>query len=107
MADVFPDMSKIKLISSFGEETNVLLESSGIPAIAVGRGGENFEIMLPRAVKVDIGERVITLGNQPMLIGIVEKIEHQTTDPLQKIIFRLPVNIQYLNRVFLLKANER
>ena len=107
VVDVFPDMSKIKLISSFGEETNVLLESLGIPVIAVGRGGENFEITLPRTVKVDIGERVITLGNQPMLVGIIEKIEHQTTDPLQKIIFRLPVNIQYLNRVFLLKANER
>jgi len=103
VADLFPNTSKIKLISSFGEETNIVLESSGVPAIAIGRGGENFEIMLPRAIKVDVGERIITLGKRPMLIGIVEKIEHQSADPFQKIIFRLPVNIQYLSHVFLLK----
>ncbi|PIU99814.1 MAG: hypothetical protein COS58_00150 [Candidatus Tagabacteria bacterium CG03_land_8_20_14_0_80_41_22] len=102
VADLFSDTSKIKLISSFGEETNVILESSGIPTIAIGRGGENFEIMLPRAIKADVGERIITLGKQPMLIGIVEKIEHQEADPFQKLIFRLPVNIQYLSHVFLL-----
>ncbi len=103
VADLFSDTSKIKLISSFGEETNVTLESSGVPAIAIGRGGENFEIMLPRTVKADIGERIITLGKKPMLVGIVEKIEHQEADPFQKLIFRLPVNIQYLSHVFLLK----
>ena len=101
--DVFEDTSKVKLISSFNEETNAILESSGTPVIAVGKAGENFEIMLPRAVSVNIGEKIITLGKQPMLIGIVEKVERQTTDPFQKIFFRLPVNIQYLNQVFLLK----
>jgi cell shape-determining protein MreC len=103
VADVFNDASKIKMISAFGEETNVILESSQTPAIAIGRGGENFEITLPRAVKVDIGERVITWGRQLMIVGFVEKIEQETANPFQKITFRLPVNIQYLNQVFLLK----
>lgn len=103
VTDVFDNISKIKLISSFGEETNVFFETSQTPAIAIGLGGENFKIALSRAVKVEIGERVITFGRYPMLIGIVEKIEHQTTDPFQEIFFRLPVNIQYLNQVFLLK----
>lgn len=103
VSDVSENTSKIKLISSFGEETNVILESSGVPAIAVGRGGENLEIILPRSVPVTGGERVITMGKSPMVVGYVEKIEHQTTDPLQKILFRLPVNIQYLNNIFILK----
>lgn len=103
VADVSSDMSKIKLISSFGEETNVFLEISLTPAIAIGRGGENFEITLPRSINVNIGEKVLTLGKQPMLVGIVEKIEKQEAAPFQKIIFRLPVNLQYLNQVFLLK----
>jgi len=103
ITDVFSDTSKIKLISSFGEETNVFLEISLTPAIAIGRGGENFEITLPRSINVNIGEKVLTLGKQPMLIGVVERIEKQETTPFQKIIFRLPVNLQYLNQVFLLK----
>ncbi len=104
VAEVFPDTSKIKLISSFHEETNVVLESSNIPAIAVGLGGENFEIILPRPISVNLGERIIKLGNQPLLVGIVEKIENQNADPFQKIIFRLPLNIQYLKSVSLLKT---
>jgi cell shape-determining protein MreC len=103
VTDVFDNMSKIKLSSSFGEETNVFLESLWVPAIAVGKGGENFEITLPRAINVNIGERILTLGRQPMLVGIVERIERQETDPFQKILFRLPINLQYLNQVFLLK----
>lgn len=103
ISDVLQNTSKVKLISSFGEETNVILESSGIPAIAVGRGGENLEIILPRSVSIIGGGRIITMGKQPMLVGHAEKIEHQATDPLQKIVFRLPVNIQYLNHVFILK----
>lgn len=103
VTDVFNDTSKIKLISSFGEETSVFFEYSWTPAIAVGRGGENFEIALPRAISVNIGERILTLGRQPMLVGIVEKIKKEEVDPFQKILFRLPVNLQYLNQVFLLK----
>ena len=103
ISDVSENMSKVKMISSFGEETNVVLEASGTPTIAVGRGGENFEIILPRAVPVSGGEKIITMGNPPMLVGFVEKIEHQTTDPLQKILFRFPLNIQYLSQVFILK----
>ena len=102
-ADVFPDKSKVKLISSFGEETNVVLESSGIPAIAAGKGGENFEIILSRMTDIGVGEKIITDGKNPLLVGIVEKIERQATDPYQKIIFRLPINIQALTKVFLLK----
>ncbi len=103
ITDVSEGISKVKLISSFNEETNVILESSGISAIAMGTGGENFEIILPRQIKIEAGEKVLTLGVRPNLIGIVEKIERQDTDPYQKIIFRFPLNIQYLNQVFLLK----
>lgn len=103
ISDVSENISKIKLISSFGEETNVVLGSSGIPAIAVGRGGENFEIILPRSVSVSVGESVIKMGKKPMIAGYVERIEHRTADPLQKIVFRIPLNIQYLNYVFIAK----
>lgn len=100
--DVFPDISKIKLISSFGEEINVILESSQISAIALGRGAENLEITLPKSLEAKLGERIMTLGRQPLLVGFIERIERQTADPFQKIIIRLPVNIQRLKEVFIL-----
>ncbi len=105
VTDVSEEISKVRLISSFNEETNVLLEISGISAIAVGTGGENFRITLPRQIKVGVGDKVLTLGTQPYFVGFVEKIESQATDPYQKIIFRFPLNIQQLNQVFLLKRS--
>ncbi len=101
--DVFADTAKIRLISSFGEETSALMDPSKAPVIVIGKGGENFEITLPAAVPAETGNKIITLGKQPMLIGIIERIEHPENSPFQKIMFRLPVNIQYLSKVFVSK----
>ncbi len=101
VSEVFGRTSKITLVSFFKKETNIMLASSSISAIAVGRGGGNFEIILPRSLKVLPGEAVLTLGREPMLMGIVEKILANFSDPFQKILFRLPVNIQELKYVIL------
>lgn len=101
VSEVFGRTSKITLISFPKRETNVMLASSSISAIAVGKGGGNFEIVLPRSIKISPGEAVLTLGRNQMLVGIVEKIIADFSDPFQKILFRLPVNIQELKYVIL------
>jgi len=102
ISEVFGNTSKITLASFPERETNVMLASSSISAMAVGRGGGNFEIILPRSLKVSPGEAVIIPGRHPMLMGIVEKILADFSDPFQKILFRLPVNIQELKYVTLI-----
>lgn len=101
VSDVFPKTSKIKLISFPGEESNVSLVDSGISAIAVGLGGENLEITLPRAIKIKVGERVAALGSESLAAGIVEKVLIDPADPFQKILFRLPLNIQELKYIMI------
>ncbi len=101
VSEVFGRTSKITLVSFPKRETNVMLASSSISAIAVGKGGENLEIILPRSIEVSPGEAVFTLGRNPMLMGIVEKIITNFSDPFQKILFRLPVNIQELKYIIL------
>jgi len=103
VTSVSGNTSEIKLISSAGEETNVVFANSNIPATAIGRGGENFEINLPRSLYVNIGEHITTLDTEPLLIGVVEKIQYHTTDPFQKIFFRFPLNIQQLRYVLIIK----
>ena len=101
VAEVFPKTSKIKLISFPKEETNVFLQSSGISAIAVGKGGENLEIVLPRSININSGENIVSLGIDRMLVGIVDRIEIDITNAFQKILFRLPINIQELKYIMI------
>jgi len=95
-------ISKVRLASYPGEETNVFV-GGRFSAIAVGVGGENMELSLPRDVVVEIGEYVTTLDDKPLFLGIVEAITKKPTDSFQKIIFRLPLNIQELRNVYLVK----
>lgn len=99
--EVFAKTSKVKLISFPKEEINAMILDANVPVIAVGQGNGNFEINLPKAVEVKEGEKVVTLGINPLLLGIVEKIKSNPSDPFQKILFRLPINIQELNYVMI------
>ncbi|MEK7575905.1 MAG: rod shape-determining protein MreC [Patescibacteria group bacterium] len=101
VVDVFFQTSKIKLISFEGEEINVVLQPSGISAIAIGRGGENFEIVFPRSVEVKSGDLVTTSGMKPLVVGIAERVEVNISDAFQKILFRIPLNIQELKYVMI------
>jgi rod shape-determining protein MreC len=101
VVDIFSKTSKVKLISFEGEETNVVLQPSGISAIATGKGGENFEIVFPRSVEVKSGDLVTTSGMRPLVVGITERVEVNISDAFQKILFRIPLNIQELKYVMI------
>jgi rod shape-determining protein MreC len=106
VVDVSKKTSKVKLISFPQEETNVLLSVSNTPAIAVGLGGENLEIILPRTIEIKSGESIVALGVESLLVGVVEKVEINVSNPLQKIFFRLPINLQELRYVSIEMQDE-
>lgn len=107
VVEVFAKISKVKLISFPGEETNVMIEPTydvgGISAIAIGKGGENLEIKLPSSIEIKSGDQIMTMETFPLSVGVIEKVEINFSDPFQKILFRLPVNLQYLKYVMLEK----
>ena len=91
--------SKVKLISFFGEETNIFLEPAGIPAIAQGIGGGNLRIVLPKDSKIEEGEKILTAHVKPLFAGIVERIQRSDSDFFLKAFFRFPINIQEIRYV--------
>lgn len=101
IGEVFPKNSKVKLVSFPNTETNTMIASLNIPAIVVGRGGSNMEIVLTKSIEVKPGEKVITLGIKPLVVGIIERIESDPSDPTQKLLLRLPVNIHELRHVMI------
>ncbi|PIS13330.1 MAG: hypothetical protein COT67_02350 [Candidatus Tagabacteria bacterium CG09_land_8_20_14_0_10_41_14] len=102
ISEASAETSIVKLVSYPKEETNVFIGGS-MAAIAVGRGGENLEIELPEDVDVRVGDEVVTLGTDYLLLGIVENIEKSEVSPFQKIFLRLAVNAQEIRYVYLRK----
>lgn len=100
--EVYPDYSKATLFSSSGEIKNVRI-GTGVHAEAIGRGGGNFLIKLPKETEVKIGDSVTVPDINPKLFGIVEDIEVTETSSFQFILFKLPVNINSLNWVEIIK----
>lgn len=103
VVEVFGSTSKVKLISFPTEETGVILGFQNIAISAKGRGGENLEINLPRDIVVNVGDLITTPGLNNLAVGAVEKIETSDSSPFQKIMFRLPINIQQLGYVMIEK----
>ncbi|MFA4890085.1 MAG: rod shape-determining protein MreC [Candidatus Paceibacterota bacterium] len=101
--EIFSDSSKIKLISFPGDETNAVLLSSNNQVIAAGKGDGNFEIKIPKSIEVNAGEKVVTFDVKSILIGIIDKIEINPSDPFQKLYFRFPFNLQELKYVAIKK----
>ncbi len=92
IAEVFEKTSKVKLFSSSGENINVTVGKNVVPALAVGAGGGNFEIKIPRDTPVSLGDSILAPSIMPHLLGVVEYIEPKESDPFERILFKSPIS---------------
>ncbi len=99
VSEVFAKTSRVKLFSSPGQKVDVILSGKDIYAQALGRGGQNFEITLPRDAEVVKGAEVALPGMTTSVLGIIEEIISDPRDPFQKVLLRSPINIQELKFV--------
>ena len=101
--EVYGNYSKATLISSPGETLMVRIGESGIDTKAIGRGNGNFIAKLPKEIIVNKGDLIKSPGLMPKFFGVVEDIEQTETSSLQFILFKLPVNINALEWVEVVK----
>jgi cell shape-determining protein MreC len=108
---VYANSSKVILFSSSGEKTQAVI--AGKPArnathsVAggnvfleiVGRGGGNFEMIIPKDFTLTKGDQVVLPGIFPYVLGVVETIISDPRDPFVKALLTSPVNIQELKFV--------
>ncbi len=99
VVEVGLNSSKVILFSNSGEKTQVVLSDKNIFMEVVGRGGGNFEMILPRDLSVFKGDTVILPGILPRVLGVVETIISDPRDPIQKALLVAPVNIQEIKFV--------
>lgn len=100
---VSPRTAVVDLYSSPSAVLNGVLLRESITIPVRGNGGGNFEIEMPRDIKVEDGD-IVTLAERPdMVIAIVKSVVFDPRDPFQTVLARTPVNIQELKYVEIMK----
>jgi len=99
VSEVMAHASKVTLYSTPGRKLSVVLGASSVTAEAVGVGGGNFNIFLPREVEVKEGDVIVIPSITANIFGIVEKVNFNEKDSVQTVLFKSPVNISELSFV--------
>ena len=99
ISDIYPHSSKVILFSNPGEKTQVIVSGKDVFLELVGRGGGNFEMVMPRDLVFREGDEVVLPGITPYVVGVVQKIISDPRDPFAKALLVSPVNVQELKFV--------
>ncbi len=104
ISKVYKSTALISLYSSPNQKTKAILEGLNTSVELIGRGGGNFEMMIPVDLTVEKGSSVLLPGNQIEIIGYIEEIISSPTDPIKKVLLSSPVNIQNIKWVEVKKS---
>ena len=99
VSEVMPNSAKVSLYSTPGKKLSVILGGSSVTAEAVGIGGGNFNIELPREVEVRENDVITIPSITANVFGIVEKVNFRDKDSFQTVLFKSPVNVSELSFV--------
>lgn len=99
VTEVMPKSSKVTLYSTPGRKLPVMLGANSVSVEAVGMGGGNFNIFLPREVEVKESDVIVIPSITTNIFGIVEQVDFKETDSFQTVLFKSPVNISELSFV--------
>lgn len=96
--EVSPTTAIVGLYTRSKEITPAFFIDSNVLFDLVGKGGGNFEAVLPRELLV-VPDTYVLIPGRVAPVAIVGKIISDPRDPFQKVIFTSPVNIEYLRFV--------
>lgn len=103
VSEVNARSAKVTLYSTPGRKMSVVLGLNSVTVEAVGIGGGNFNIFLPREVEVKEDDVIIIPAITSNVFGIVEKVNFKDKDSFQTVLFKSPVNISELSFVEVVK----
>lgn len=97
--EVYRSTSAVKLFSSSGEVSTVSIGQENISAEALGIGGGNFIVKLPRGVGVERGDIITMPDINARIFAVVEEIQSDPSDPFITVLFKNPVNMNEIKWV--------
>ncbi len=107
VSEVYNNTSKVVLYSSPGEKVKILVGGNNLEKEAVGIGGGNFKIEIPKEIGVKEGDIIVIPSVSLNVFGVVEKVEYKDSDSFQNILFKNPVNILELKWVEVILSNKK
>jgi cell shape-determining protein MreC len=96
---VYDKTSLITLYSNPGQKTGGFINETNASVELMGRGGGNFEMIIPLELQADKGTIVYLPANTSEVIAIVQEVISNPSDPFKKVILSSPVNVQNLKWV--------
>lgn len=96
---VFPFSSKVVLFSNSGQKTEAIVTDKDMYMSLVGRGGGNFEMVLPRDSTIKEGDVATLPGLVPHVVAVVGSIISDPRESFVKALLYSPVNIQEIKFV--------
>ncbi len=99
IAEVYQNSSKVILFSNAGEKNQAIVSNKNIFMELIGRGGGNFEMILPRDLALQKGDQVVMPGLHPYVLAVVETTISDPRDLFIKALLTSPVNVQELKFV--------
>lgn len=96
---VYRNSALVKLYSTPGETYDVYLGYDKIAGRATGRGGGNFEVILPHGAKVLKGDTVTLPGIQSSPFGEVESLAETEGGTFIRVLFKNPFSFDELRFV--------
>ena len=96
---VYDNTSLITLYSNPGQQTEGFMDGTNALVELTGRGGGNFEMIIPIELQAEKGTLVYLPGSSSMVIAVVDEVLSKPSDPFKKVILSSPVNVQNLKWV--------
>ncbi len=100
IVEVYPRTAKARLYSWPEHKLAVTVAGQSAGVEAVGRGGGNFKLDLPRELEIGTSTLVTVpaLGRE-LVLAVVGDVERTASDPFQYVYARSPVNLYQLKQV--------
>jgi len=99
ISETYANSSKVILYSNPEEKTEVIVSGKDTFIEAIGRGGGNFEIILPKDFNLENGTDILLPGINSYILGTVVKTISDPRDAFGKVLIASPINIQNLKFV--------
>jgi rod shape-determining protein MreC len=96
---VYDNTSLVTLYTNPSQKTEGFMDGSNASVVLTGRGGGNFEMIVPIELQVEKGMIVYLPGSTSLVLALVDDVISKPSDPFKKVILSSPVNIQNLKWV--------
>ena len=99
ISKVYDKTSLVSLYTNPKQKTEGFIIETNVSVELVGRGGGNFEMIIPIDLQVEKGTIIYIPGSTSQVVAVVDDIISSPSDPFKKVILHSPINIQNLKFV--------